>query len=449
MVAAEWNNEKWRSNKNIIRGIDEINMSVSVKTATDSANKTTKIVGRNLETLDISFKTAIGVGGNPVEEQKKLQKQCGKSAPFYCGTEQLGDNDFILVSAEMSEGLLTAKGEITTAAFSLKFLEDGKEQEKNGTSKSEEKKENITIMYEGSNIARKISIKSILYTQYASNHADVLELQFNDTGKNWDRWDGGKMSGTEISVEAFGVKTGKMFVHSCSPRNGVFELRALSVPPDYNSTATKSWEKISLEELAKEIASNHGLSCKTYSTNNVKRKYVAQNNQGDFEFLSARCLLEGAAFVVYDGVLNLYDEKSLEADKEGVQIDIDDEKFTEAEPIQSKEKAIGEYTVKNGRFSGKATDENATQKKTEVIDEALEDDAGAEKIAIAKLRASNKNINCIEITTDLQKGISAGSVIGVKTEKRPNWNCSAFVYKVRHNLMKNKTKIWARKPLCY
>lgn len=448
MVAVEWNNEKWRSNKNIIRGINEITMSVSVKTATDSANKTTKIVGRNLETLDISFKTSIGTGGEPLEEQKKLQKQCGKSAPFYCGTEQLGDNDFILVSADMSEGLLTSNGEITTATFALKFLEDGKEQEQSGTKTSEEKN-NISIMYEGSDIAKKISIKSILYTQHASNHADVLELTFNDTGKNWDRWDGGKMSGTEISAEAFGVKTGKMFVHSCSPQNGWFELRAMSVPPDYNSTTTKSWEKISLEELAKEIASNHGLTCKTFSTKNVKRKYVAQNNQGDFEFLSARCLLEGAAFVVYDGVLNLYDEKSLEAESEGVQIDIDDEKFTEASPVQCKDKAIGEYTVKNGRYSGVATDTNASLKKTEVIDEALENDAGAKDIATAKLRAVNKNIDCIEIVTDLQKGISAGSVIGVKSEKRPNWNCSAFAYKVRHNLTDNKTKIWARKPLNY
>lgn len=444
MVSAEWNKEKWQSDKDIIRGISEISMSVAVKTTTDKANKTTKVTGRTLETLEVSFGTTLGTGGNPVEEQKQLHNQCGMSAPFYCGTEQLGENDFILTSVGMTEGRLTASGEIVSATFSMKFIEDGMKQEKKGVEQKD-----VIINYEGKDIASKVSIKSMLYTQYASNHADVLEINFNDTGKNWDRWDSGKMSGTEISAEAFGIKTGKMFVHSCSPKNGVFELRALSVPPDYNSTTTKSWEKITLEEIAKEVASNHGLTCKNYSTQNIKRKYVAQNNQGDFEFLSSRCLLEGASFVVYDGVLNLYDEKTLENDKAGVEIDIDDERFTEAVPVQSKEKALGEYTVKNGRFLGTATDENATQKKTEVIDEALEDNTGAKQIATAKLRAANKNIHCIEITTDLQKGISAGSVISLKTEKRPNWKCNAFVYKVRHNLVSNKTKIWARKPLSY
>lgn len=447
MVAAEWNEEKWKSNKKIIRGIEEISLSVEVKTATDSANKTTKVVGRGLEKLSVKFSTSLGTGGNPEKEQKDLHNKCGKSAPFYCGEIQLGENDFILTSVDMKEGLLTPKGDITAASFELVFLEDGKKQEEKGT--AEAPLDGLIITYEGENIGRKIAVKSLLYTQYVSSHADVLEINFNDVGKNWDKWDNGKIAGTEISVECAGVKSGKMFIHSCSPKNGVFELRALSVPLEYNNTATKSWEKVTLEDLAKEIAEKHGLTCKTFSTKGIKRKYVAQNNTGDFSFLGERCKLEGAAFVVYNGDLNLYDEKTLEAGSNTLEIDIDDKRFTEAVPVQSKDKALSEYTVKNGRFSGSAKDDNGGQVITKVIDEALDSDSEAKDIAAALLRNRNKGLQCIEITTDLQKGVSAGSVLKLKSESRPSWNGVVFVYKVRHNFMGNKSKIWARKPLDY
>ena len=193
MVTAEWKNQKWQVNKNIIRGIEEINMSVEARTETDSENNTTKCIGRTLEKLEISFSTAIGGGGNPKKEQDELQLLCGKSAPFYCGENQLGDNDFILERVDMSEGTLNLKGDILASKFSLSFIEDSSQQEKEGI-KGKENKPRIKINYEGSDIFPKISVSGMTYTQYAENHADVLEIQFNDTGKNWNKWDSGYQS---------------------------------------------------------------------------------------------------------------------------------------------------------------------------------------------------------------------------------------------------------------
>ena len=446
MVTAEWKSQKWQVNKNIIRGIEEINMSVEARTETDKENNTTKCVGRTLEKLEISFSTAIGGGGNPKKEQDELQSLCGKSAPFYCGENQLGDNDFILERVDMSEGTLNLKGDILASKFSLSFIEDSSQQEKEGV---KENKSKIKINYEGSDIFPKISVYGLTYTQYAENHADVLEIQFNDTGKNWNKWDSGKMKNTEISVEAEGVKTGKMFVYSCEPKNGLFNLKALSVPNDYNSTATKSWEKVTLEDIGQEIAGKHNLGFKKYNTKGIKRKYVHQDNEGDFTFLKNRCELEGACFVVYDGTLNLYDEKEFESGNNAVEINIDDEKFTSIIPTEKVNLAIGEYTVKNARFEGKATDSNYTLTKTEVIDEPMESNSDCENVAKAFLRKKNKEINTIEIRTDLQKGVSAGSVIDCKSKKKPTWNTKLFVYKLRHDFVANKSTIWARKPLNY
>jgi hypothetical protein len=287
------------------------------------------------------------------------------------------------------------------------------------------------------------------YTQYAENHADVLEIQFNDTGKNWNKWDNGEMKDTEISVEIEGIKTGKMWVYSCTPKDGVFTLKALSMPSMYNATATKSWESATLEDIAQEIAGRCNLSFKKFNTKGKKRKYVHQDNEADFTFLKKRCELEGACFVVYDGTLNLYDEKAIENGKSGVEIDIDDEKFTTATPTEKVNLAIGEYVVKNGRYEGKSTDKKYKAIKTKVVDEVAESNADCTDIATAYLRKINKEINTIEIKTDLKRGISAGSVISCKSKKKPTWNTDLFVFKLRHDLLRNKTTLWARKQLSY
>ncbi len=446
MVTAEWNSQKWQVSGKIIRGIEEISLSCEARTESDKESGCEKCIGRTLEKMEVSFATAVSAGGNPKTEQGALQKLCGKSAPFYCGTEQLGDNDFILKSVDMTEGNLTPKGEIVSAKFKLSFIEDASEQEKNGAKDNAPK---IKINYEGTDIFPKISVYSLLYTEYAESHADVLEIQFNDTGKNWARWDSGKMKNTEISVEAEGVKTGKMFIYSCEPKNGVFVLKALSVPTDYNATSTKSWENATLEDIAQGIAEKHSLSFKAYSTKKKKRKYVHQDNGGDFAFLKKRCELEGACFVVYNGTLNLYDEKEIENGSAGEKINIDDEKFVKSSPTEKVNLAIGEYNVKNGRYAGTATDSEYTLKKTEIVSEAVESDGDCEKIATALLRKANKGLRTIEITTDLKKGISAGSVISCQSGKKKTWNADLFVYKLRHNFLKNKTTLWARKPLSY
>lgn len=452
MITTEWSSEKWGNDKDLMRGVESISISCEAKTETDSENNITKCTGRSLEKLSISFSTATSVGGDPIKEQKNLEKLAGTSAPFYCGEEQIGDNNFILESINLSGGLIDNKGRCLSATFELAFIEDAKEQELNGAKKNEATKKNsqpIKIIYSGENIAQKISIEKIYYTQYAANHADVLELHFNDTARNWSNWDDGKMKGQEITVEIGEIKSGKMYISSCTVEGGAFVLRALSVPLSYNTTHSKSWEKITLEELAKEIASNHGLNCKTYSTKNKKRKFIQQNNDGDFEFLQRRAELEGACFVIFNGVLNLYDEKKLENDTPGATIDLDEPKFTSCSPNDATDRIIKEYTVKNGRFNGTATTREGVETKTEAIDEPLESDNDALEIATARLRAVNKEARTIVIETDLRPAISAGSVVKLESSQKKNWAGAAFVYKLRHDLKKNKTKIWARKPLDY
>ena len=90
-----------------------------------------------------------------------------------------------------------------------------------------------------------------------------------------------------------------------------------------------------------------------------------------------------------------------------------------------------------------------TLTKTKVIDEPMESNSDCEDVAKSFLRQKNKEINTIEIRTDLQREISAGSVIDCLSKKKTTWNAKLFVYKLRHDLVANKSTIWARKPLNY
>ncbi len=124
------------------------------------------------------------------------------------------------------------------------------------------------------------------------------------------RWSPKK--GDTIAVEDGAAKTGKMFVESVVPESGLITLRAYSAPQSTKHKRSKSWEKVKFLQLIQEIAGRHGLTVETYGITDQTYDYVEQNNLPDFAFLQARCTLEGAAFLVYDGKLVVYDEAYME-----------------------------------------------------------------------------------------------------------------------------------------
>ena len=99
-----------------------------------------------------------------------------------------------------------------------------------------------------------------------------------------------------------------MFVESVVPESGIVTLRAYSMPQSVKDKRSKAWEKVKFLQLAQEIAGRHGLTLQTFGITDQTYDYVEQNNLPDFAFFQQRCTLEGAAFLVYDGKLVVYDE---------------------------------------------------------------------------------------------------------------------------------------------
>ena len=169
----------------------------------------------------------------------------------------------------------------------------------------------MKILYEGVDIYPDISVHRCYHDMYAEKQSDELLLKLNDTRELWDSWNPKK--GDTIAIEDGAAKTGKMFVESVVPESGIITLRAYSIPQSAKDKRSKSWEKVKFLQLAQEIAGRHSLTLETYGITDQTYDYVEQNNLADFAFFQNRCTLEGAAFLVYDGKLVVYDEAYMES----------------------------------------------------------------------------------------------------------------------------------------
>lgn len=183
---------------------------------------------------------------------------------------------------------------------------------------------------------------------YAEKQSDELLLKLNDTRQLWDTWNPKK--GDTIAIEDGAAKTGKMFVESVVPESGIVTLRAYSMPQSVKDKRSKAWEKVKFLQLAQEIAGRHGLTLQTFGITDQAYDYVEQNNLPDFAFFQQRCTLEGAAFLVYDGKLVVYDEAYMESQTPSDTITI-----TPASDFQYRDEganAYGSAEVVNGGLTG-------------------------------------------------------------------------------------------------
>ena len=279
----------------------------------------------------------------------------------------------------------------------------------------------------------------------APDESDELLLKLNDTRELWDRWSPKK--GDTIAVEDGAAKTGKMFVESVVPESGLITLRAYSAPQSTKDKRSKSWEKVKFLQLIQEIAGRHGLTVETYGITDQTYDYVEQNNLPDFAFLQARCTLEGAAFLVYDGKLVVYDEAYMEG-----QQPVDTITITPANDFEYRDEgayAYGSAEAVNGgltgTFSAPAGGDKVLRK---ILPFRMTDQAEADRFAKGLLRDANQEATVATLWTGtLLREYAAGSVVTLSTEGVASWDGTAFVSRIRHDYVKTRSKLYLRKPL--
>ena len=460
MVQAQWSDRQFKITSNQLKMLESFGASYKIKKKTDGTTGTTKIEGHELQSFSLSYPVSPQAGVNPLSEYLTMRSYLGKTAPLLLGNTLFGPDYLMLVNVALSADLISPSGIILSGTITLDLKEyevegvkvaakGAKYQSPIKKSKKESIKSGLAdiglkILYNDKDITDDISVSSCIHDMFACSQADTLLIKFNDAKKLWDSW---KPSKEDVISVSYGIaKTGAMYINSVVPENGLMTLRASSIPPTAMDKTDKSWENVHLLQLAKEIASRHGLTFENHGVSDKVYSYVRQPNIPDFEFLQQRCNLESLAFVVYDKKLVLYDEAKLETAEPVKEVKINsDNDFSYSD---SSQKGYGQVIVSNGSLTGNYISKSGlTNALTQTISTAISGQAEADRFAQGLLRQANKNLTNGVFKLPLMREFSAGSVMKIATEGVNTWNGNGFVSHIRQDYINSTSKVFFRKAV--
>ena len=300
----------------------------------------------------------------------------------------------------------------------------------------------MKLLYNGADIYNDVSVNYCVHEMFAEKQADSLVIRFNDTKGVWSKWN--PAAGDTIRFIEGASDTGKMFIHSMRPENGLFTIRALSMPLSGTTKRSKSWEGVRFLQLGNEIAKKHGLEFQNFGCADQVYSYIKQENESDFAFFSRLCMLEGCAMLIYDGKLIAYNEQYIEKQTPAGTLNVDINGKYEYSDNQAI--CFGSCEVASGIYSGKFNAPDA--KNTTVLrpEKKLSVTSNAEAARFAKglLRNANKYGHSGQFSKELHLGYAAASLLKLTTKKASAWDGTVFIYKVRHDYVKNKSTLYFR-----
>lgn len=302
----------------------------------------------------------------------------------------------------------------------------------------------MKLLYQGKDIYPEVSVNRCYHDMYGEKQSDELLLRLNDNRRLWDTWKPQK--GDTIAVEVGSAKTGQMYIDSILPEGSLITLRAFSVPQSAKDKRSKSWEKVRLLQLGKEIADRNGLGFEQYGVTDQLYEYVSQNNLPDFAFLQQRVTLEGVAVLVYDGKLIMYDEAYIEK-----QTPVKTVVVTPASKFEYRDDRVNAYgsaEVINGSMTGVFMAPNGGAKVlSKTIPVQMTSQAEANRFARGLLRDANKNSATGTLWTLLMLEYAAGSIVELQTDGVASWDGPALITRIRHDFTSCMSKIYFRRPL--
>lgn len=304
----------------------------------------------------------------------------------------------------------------------------------------------MKLIINGVDIFDKVSVRYCVHDMHAADRADALTIRFNDPKGFWSMWQ--PAAGSVISFEGdTGGRTGRMFIHSTRPENGVYTLRAFSTPTIGAAKASRSWTGVHFFQIANEVAQRIGLEYKNYGCTDQLYRYIAQENETDLAFFSRLCMLEGYQAIVYDGKLVTYDEHYIEQQTPAAAIEIG------AGGVFAYQDRSGEAyssaVISSGSFSGSFTVPGSKTKRILRPADPIKVTSNAEATRFARgiLRAANKGLTSGSFCRELMPGYAAASLIRLTTTKAEGWNGTIFLTRVRHDHIRNTTTVFFRRPL--
>lgn len=298
----------------------------------------------------------------------------------------------------------------------------------------------MNIIYNGTDIFDDIYLNQCVHEAFAEKQADSLVLRFLDSDGIWSDWSPSK--GDEVEVSDEDTYTGIMYVHSAKAENGLYTIRALSIPIDATTKSSCSWEGVRLLQIGEEIADQYGLTFESYEVEDQVYPYLVQENETDLGFYSRLCTMEGCEMIVCDGKLIVYDEAAMESTEKQCEIEVgEDGHFSYND---NTAEVYGSCEILSDSFAGSfdGPDDSTAVLRPHGI--RITSDAEAARFAKGLLRNANKYARTGVFVKDLQGSVSAASMLDLTTVKANAWNGPVFVYRIRNDYVMNSSTIYFR-----
>lgn len=287
----------------------------------------------------------------------------------------------------------------------------------------------IEITYKGKDITTHVNkyIKNFTYEDIASGESDRISITMHDINRQWmDSWmpnKGDRMNGYLILHNWDADNTSdrlycgefELDEMSFSGRPLSCELGAVSIPRDepFNTQLrSKTWENISIRQIAEEISGRAGIEL-YYEAEDIVIEILEQNEETDCKFLYSICEDYGLAMKVYANKIIIFDEEIYENRPSVCTVD-----ELEMDNWKYNSTMAGTYTGANVRF----TDPNNEEEYMVVIgggsrileiNENADSIADAERKGIAKLNNENKKAVTFSTTMKTNIKILAGTCVDI------------------------------------
>lgn len=176
----------------------------------------------------------------------------------------------------------------------------------------------IQLYWQGKNLDSWINeyITSFQYDDPSEGESDSLSITLLDTEKKWiGVWIPTK--GDYILAAINNVQCGAFLIDdmSFSGRPMQASIKGVSAPANTgfkNTKVSKTWEKVSVQEIASQIAGKYGLSF-VYDGPGIVIDSLEQSEQPDSEFLENICKKYGLSMKLYSYKIIIYDDATYES----------------------------------------------------------------------------------------------------------------------------------------
>lgn len=296
-----------------------------------------------------------------------------------------------------------------------------------------------TIYVNGKNITDDIRsyVKSVTYSDALSDEADTAEIELHDVNHIWrEEWF--PQRGDTASIELVRVNWNGDEEETLPL--GSFEIDEIQNSYSYGSGNTakvklnsipnssglrsinesRSWEKVKLSKIAGDIAAEAGMTLFYDTKEDPEIARAEQSEKSNLAFLQKLCHDNGLALKASDGKLIIFDEEKYEEQAPIITLTygVDAIKRFSATATISKIYKSCEVNYKHGKkseeISAKYDDPTKKDGMTLKINQKVETQAEAEKLAKKKLREKNKEEIKISITLIGRFVYLSGNVIELR-----------------------------------